>query len=110
MTKLTSNSFWEKTITVEGKAINTKLGARLYGENKFIWVDNLSSWPKGYYLGQGKGKLLTVTGVVIEKYDLPVSIYQENLFVATLQFPPGTDLKKASHRFLLKDAKWKVKK
>jgi len=97
-------------ITIEGKAINAKLGALLTAKDgSSIWIDGLESWPAGFYLGEENGKILSVTGIVIEKYDLPVFIYKEGgPQKSGIPVPEGTDLKEASRRYLLKGAKWKV--
>jgi hypothetical protein len=96
-----------QAVTLEGTAADAKLGALLVQEsNGAIWIDDLESWPNGYYLGGDKGKHVRVTGTVIERYDLPVFIQKEGEPLrAGIAVPPGTDLKKASRRFLLKDAK-----
>jgi len=99
-----------KTITITGEAANAKLGALLIiNDSTSIWIDEIDSWPKGYYLGEGKGRTLKVTGTLIEKYDLPVYIYKEGDPIRTgIPVPEGTDLRKASQRYLLKDAIWEV--
>src|SRR5262245_58909581 len=66
-----------KSITLEGTAANTKLGAVLLGESGEIWIDGLDAWPDGFYLGGDRGKRLRVTGTVIERHDLPVFIQKE---------------------------------
>jgi len=95
------------TITLEGTALNAKLGAILHTKHGDVWIDGLDSWPKGYYEGGNKGKRLRVTGTVIERDDLPA-------YIAKPGEPPKSgipvrneeDLKTAKHRFLLKNAKW----
>ena len=67
-----------------------------------IWIDSLSSWPEGYL-----GSRVKATGIVIQKYDLPVFIQKEGEPVRTgIPVPEGTDLHSASRRYLLKNAKW----
>ena len=95
-----------KIITLEGKTVNAKLGALLVGENFSIWIDGLDSWPKAYYKGGEEAKKVKVTGRVIEKYDLPVFIPKEGEMLSGIPVPEGTDLKEASHRYLLKNVKW----
>jgi len=99
-----------KVIAVTGKAANTKMGALLImKDSTSLWIEGLDSWPKEYYLGEEKGKTLKVSGTVIEKYDLPVFIYKEGDPIKSgMPVPEGTDLKKASHRYLLKDAEWEI--
>ncbi len=98
-----------KKIVVTGKTVNMKLGAALHLKNeRFIWMDELFSWPDGFYISEKKSKTVKVTGVLTERNDLPVFIHNENdsLVQQGIPVPKGTDLKKASHRFLLKEYKW----
>lgn len=98
-----------KVVTVEGMSINQKVGAALWGEGETVFIDGLNSWPDGFYLGGEKGKRLCVTGTVIERHDLPVFIPRKGEPAkAGIPVPEGTDLHKASRRFLLQDAKWTV--
>ena len=100
-----------KTITLKGKAINRKLGAVLEHKDYHIWIKGLSAWPEGYYRGGDDGKEIIVTGTVVEAYDLPVFIYKEGDPIrAGMPVPEGTDLRKASHRYILDKASWKLKK
>jgi hypothetical protein len=97
-----------KQITVEGQAVNRKFGAQLVGADFDLWIDSLSSWPTGYCSGVKKGVKVRATGVLAEDNGLPVFIPKKNVPpVQGILVPPGTDLKQASHRFLLKNAKWK---
>jgi len=96
-------------ITLKGKAVNAKLGAFLLLENgTVIWMDEIESWPDGYYSAEGHSKTLEVTGTLIEKYDLPVFIDSDSLLLKPqgIPVPEGTDLNKASYRLLLRDASW----
>ena len=104
------NDLLGKKITVEGTAVNAKLGALLITkDSSSIWINGIDSWPTGYYLGGDNGKTLKVTGTLIEKYDLPVFIYKEGeLPKSGIPVPVGTDLKEASRRYLLKGAKWEI--
>ena len=98
-----------KVVTVEGKAVNMKVGAALFGDGEAIFVDGIDFWPDGYYLGEERGKRLRVTGTVIDRHDLPVFIPKEGeLPKAGIPVPEGTDLHKASRRFLIQNAKWVV--
>ena len=105
------NDYLGEFVTVKGITINAHLGAFLRKEKEGlnIWIDGLNSWPDGFYQGGLNGKTLKVTGTLIEKYDLPVFIPDKNDTLAKhgIPLPVGTDLKKASHRYLLKNAKWK---
>lgn len=92
-----------KQITVVGEAQSLKEGARICGKNFCIYIDGLDSWPSELY-----GKQVSVTGIVIERHDLPVYVPRRgDLPQAARAVRPGTDLRKAAHRYLLKDAKWK---
>ena len=65
-----------QTVSLDGAAIDAKLGALLQGPEGAIWIDDLSTWPSGFSSGGHKGKRLRVTGMVIKRDDLPVSIQQ----------------------------------
>ena len=96
-----------KSITLEGKALNAKMGALLKGDDFSIWINELAEWPQGYYRGGDEGKRVKVRGIVIEKYDLPVFIPKKgDLPRAGMPVPEGTDLKEASRRYLLENAEW----
>ena len=97
-----------RSVTIEGAAVNMKLGAVVQGEGGRIWIDGLDRWPEGYYMEGDQGKRVRVTGTVIERHDLPVRYpFEEGeLPYAAIIVPEGTDLYAASRRFLLKDASW----
>lgn len=97
-------------IEIVGTPVNAKLGALLIAKDSTsIWIDGKESWPEGYYSMGNNGKTLKVTGIVIEKYDLPVYIQKEgDLPKSGIPVPEGTDLKEASRRYLLKKAKWEI--
>jgi hypothetical protein len=98
-----------KQITVEGWAVDRKIGAQLVGSDFNVWIDGLSSWPKGYYTGGDKGKKVKVTGILAEDHGLPVFIPKKGESpIQGIPVPEGTDVKKASHRYLLKNAKWEL--
>ncbi|UII76234.1 hypothetical protein LV716_00095 [Flagellimonas sp. HMM57] len=103
------NELLGKKIEILGTAVNTKLGAMLVTEDGSIWINGKQEWPRGYYYGDDNGKKLKVTGTVIKKYDLPVVIQKEGeLPKSGIPVPEGTDIKEASRRYLLKNAKWKI--
>lgn len=92
-----------QTVTVEGQAADAKLGALVEMESETIWIDGLDAWPSDV-----AWKRVQVTGTVIERHDLPVFVQREGEpEMAGIPVPPGTDLRAASRRFLLKDARWK---
>jgi len=102
-----------KKVTFTGKTINMKLGAVLILENgQSIYMDKMLSWPNGYYVKDNEEKetikTVKVTGILKEKNDMPVFIRNENdsTMRQGIPMPKGTDLKKASYRYLLKDYKW----
>lgn len=98
-----------KVVTVEGVAVNMKVGAALLEEGSAIFIDGMQSWPDGFYLGEERGKRLIVAGTVIERHDLPVFIPKKGEPpVQGIPLPEGTDLHKASQRCLLQNAQWIV--
>lgn len=98
-----------KEVTVEGKAIDRKGGAVVMNSNVEVWIDGLSSWPEGYYSGGDKGKQVKVKGLLAEDNKLPVFTPEENgEIVQGIPIEKGMDIVKASHRFVLKDAKWEI--
>ncbi len=99
--------FVGKKVTLIGKTVNMKLGAVLVLENgQRIWMDEMESWPNGYYT-ENESKSVQVTGVLRERYDLPVFIpSNDSIEKLGIPVPKGTDLKEASHRYLLKDYEW----
>jgi len=99
-----------KKITVTGKAQNLKIGARLVCDNgTIIWMDDIDSWPAGYYLGEDDSKTVRVAGKLIEKNDLPiVGDNKGDLKIQGMSVPEGANEKEINHRYLLKDASWEV--
>jgi hypothetical protein len=97
-------------VTVEGIAQNAKLGALLVSDGADIWIDGLSWWPDSVLQAAKAGKRVRVTGTAIERYDLPVFIPQEeNSVKGGILVSPGSDLRDASRRFLLKNATWTLR-
>lgn len=89
--------------------MNRKIGAQLIGTNFDLWIDGLSSWPEGYYTAGNKGMKVRVSGILNEDNSLPVFIPQKNEpVVQGIPAPEGTDLQKASHRYVLRDADWEL--
>ncbi len=79
-------------------------GAALLSKGFRIWIDDLRNWPNEMW-----GKSVSVTGVVIGRYDLTVFIpSRRNRGIQGIPIPKGTDLHNASHRYLLKDTTWKL--
>lgn len=105
------NQFVGKEITITGRTVNMKLGAALILEDgQLIWMDKMLSWPNGYYVDDKKTKTLKVRGVLIEKNDLPIFISKENDSIIHQGIPTSkeTNLKEATHRYLLKEYEWEV--
>ena len=103
-----TDDYWSlfllKKVSVEGTALNAKLGAylQLSKPPTSIWIDSLSFWPEKY-----RGKRVSVTGTVIERYDLPVYLQENGEPVRTgIPVPEGRDLKCAGKRYLLENARW----
>ncbi|MCI3937197.1 hypothetical protein MQX03_08290 [Chryseobacterium aahli] len=97
-----------KNVTFIGKTVNMKLGAALILENgQRIWMDEMHSWPDGFYT-EKETKSAKVTGVLIERHDLPVFVPNENdsIMQQGIPAPKDTDLKEASHRYLFTKYKW----
>jgi hypothetical protein len=92
-------------VTVEGVPEDAKLGALLMiGGARTVWIDGLDAWPP-----ELRGKVVEVTGKVIERSDLPVFVHQDGEPErAGIPVGPGTDLEQARRRFLLTEARWKV--
>ncbi|MCZ7645173.1 MAG: hypothetical protein M5U26_07795 [Planctomycetota bacterium] len=99
-----------KTVALEGKAVNAKLGALLQGETEtsMIWIDGHDSWPAGYSEGEGREKRVRVSGTVIRKDDVPVFVSKPGeAQPAGVPVESEADLEKAKWRYLIKDAQWK---
>ncbi len=60
--------FLGERITVDGTAVNAKLGAMVQLKNLTIFVDGLEGWPSDW----PAGTRVRVTGVVISRDDMPV--------------------------------------
>ena len=100
---------WEsklgQVITVEGTAVNAKLGALVDTGSETLWIDGMHSWPEAAW-----DKRVKVMGRVIERSDLPVFVQKEGEpLMQGMPVPAGTDIKKASHRFLLSEVQWAIK-
>ena len=96
-------------VTLEGTAVNAKLGAALIGEDDLVWIDGLDAWPDGFYSGGDQGKRLRVTGVVIRRDDVPVFVPEPGEpMKAGVPVASEAEREKAKWRYLLRDAKWTV--
>ena len=91
-------------VTLEGIAEARKLGAVLRGNDFDVWIDRLQDWPGNYV-----GRKVRVTGVLEERHDLPVFIHKPGEPVAGgIPVPESTDLRDASRRYVVRDAKWSL--
>jgi hypothetical protein len=100
--------FVGRKITIVGKTVNMKLGAGLELDNgERIWMDEMDSWPQGYYT-EKESKSAQVTGILIERYDLPVFIPSSNdsTIMQGISVPKGTDIKEAKHRYIITRYTW----
>lgn len=88
-----------ETITVQGIAQKAKIGSLVVLDNdEVVWVKDVL-WTRDQH-----NKPVKVTGILTEAYDLPVFILdpESNEHVRPgIPCPPGTNLKKASHRYLI---------
>ena len=97
-------------VTLQGKALNAKMGAQLGGKDFIIWVDLPGdAWPDGMYHGGDDGELVEATGTVVQRADLPVFIPQPGEpMKAGIPMSPGTDLQEAAKRYVLESVEWKL--
>ena len=93
-----------RQVTLEGTAEARKLGAVLRGNDFDVWVDQLQHWPSQYV-----GQRVRVTGILEERHDLPVFVQKPGEAAAGgIPVPEGTDLRAASHRYVVRNAKWSL--
>ncbi len=93
-----------KVITVVGTAQDFKMGTVVECQGGPLWLDGLDRWP-----GKEPGRKMRVTGKLVKRHDLPVFIHKEGEPQKSgMPMPPGTDLTKASARYLLEKPTWKL--
>ena len=91
-------------VTLEGVAEARKLGPVLRGNGFEVWIDRLEAWPLGT-----AGRKVRVTGVLEERHDLPVYVQKAGEPPAAgIPVPEGTDLREASRRYVIREAKWSL--
>ena len=91
-------------VTLEGVAEIRKLGAALRGSGFEVWIDRMDEWPAG-----AAGRKVRVTGVLEERHDLPVYVQKAGEPPAAgIPVPEGTDLRQASRRYVVREAKWSL--
>jgi hypothetical protein len=97
------------SVVLEGVAVEDKLGPVLQGDGGAIWIDELASWPSGFYTGGDRGKHVRVAGTVIDRYDLPVFVPKDGEPPAAgIPIREDADVHEASRRFLLRGVRWTV--
>jgi hypothetical protein len=93
-------------VTLQGRAENAKLGAILEMESgEIIWMDDMKSWPNGYYTEE-TSKRVQVTGVLTERYDLPVYNPSDSIIRQGVEMPEGKGVEESSHRFVITKYTW----
>ena len=91
-------------VTLEGVAEARKLGPALRGNGFEVWIDGLEQWPAAT-----AGRKIRVVGVLEERHDLPVYIQKAGEPPAAgIPVPEGTDLRHASRRYVVREAKWSL--
>ena len=94
-------------VTLVGRARPRKIGAALQGKDFYVWIEGLHDWTEEF-----SGKQVEVVGILEERHDLPLFVAdttEERGELQGIPVPSGTDLHEASRRFVLRDAKWKLK-
>ncbi|MEN9639890.1 MAG: hypothetical protein RLZZ262_1759, partial [Bacteroidota bacterium] len=70
-----------------------------------IWMDEMKSWPNGYYTEE-TSKRVQVTGVLTERYDLPVYNPSDSIIRQGVEMPEGKGVEESSHRFVITKYTW----
>jgi hypothetical protein len=101
--------FVNQEITLQGKAADGKSGALILGEDFSVYLAGMDSWPDGMFRMNQPLKKVEVTGILVEAYDLPAFVEEPDAPArAGIPVRGQAELKKASHRYLLKKARWKI--
>jgi hypothetical protein len=91
-------------VVLEGIAEARKLGAALRGDDFDVWIDQMQDWPADVV-----GRRVRVAGILDERHDLPAYVARPGEPVAAgIPVAEGADLRKASHRYIVRDAKWSL--
>ena len=91
-------------VALEGVAEARKLGAAVRGNGVEVWLDRMNEWPAAV-----AGRKVRVTGILEERYDLPVYVQKAGEPpVAGIPVPEGTDLRQASRRYVVREPKWSL--
>ena len=92
-------------VKLRGVAMNRKGGAVLVVGETHVWIEGLLSWPDGDRAIDGR--TITVEGTLDEDHNLPVFVpKKDEPLVQGIPVPDGTDLHEASHRYILRNARW----
>ncbi len=99
---------WEnlvgKEVAILGRAEDAKGGAVIITNGSLVWIEDLNFWPDKFF-----GKKVRVTGIVIQKEDLPVFEIEPGSEQKTgIPVEPGTGIQRASLRYLLGGATWEL--
>lgn len=93
-------------VTLVGIADSRKGGAALHGDDFYVWLENVASWPETVVM-----KKVEVKGRLEVDQGLPVFIQHTNdLTPQGIPVPAGTDMRKASMRYVLAQPTWKLLK
>ncbi len=95
--------FMGKQVTLVGIAEPRKSGAALRGDDFYVWLPEIDSWPIELSM-----KRVEVRGVLSEDHGLPVISGNEDPPVQGIPVPNGTDLREASRRLILLKATWRI--
>jgi hypothetical protein len=87
-----------KWVRIEGISQSLKNGATIAGHDYRVWIEELDLWPRNI-----EDQKVQAVGILDERYDLPVFISDPNLLIQGIIVPEGTDLHKASHRFVIQN-------
>jgi hypothetical protein len=89
-----------KWVKIEGVSQSRKLGAVVVGNDYHVWIDIPDYWPRNV-----EGQKIQAIGIMEERYDLPVFIPKPGEpAMQGIPVPEGTDLHKASHRYVIQNA------
>jgi hypothetical protein len=90
-------------VTLRGTAENPKAGAFLGGPEIYVDLPGTQLPPEVI------GRSVEVTGMVVERHDLPVFIDDPSgPHLAGIPVPPGTNLHEASRRLILENVNWRT--
>jgi hypothetical protein len=95
-------------VTLTGVAERWKIGPSLHGDGFLVGIDGLDDWPPDFV-----NRKVQVTGLLEERHDLPVFVAdtpEERGRMQGIPVPSGTDLDKASRRYVISNAKWSLSK